>query len=170
MNKTENAVKDLYLLSAKLNDISGASQELTAVSLNKQFALIQEEFSEMKQHIGVSNAVGSLFQQDLTLLLDDCADILVTTFGFLQKLENLGVDVSKALTDTGYNNLTKFPRKPAVAHATVEMYKQQGVDVTSSFNEEHNCFVIRDNQGKIRKPQGFLSNDLSGCVPTIVVR
>jgi hypothetical protein len=40
------------------------------------------------------------------------------------------------------------------------MYSDKGISTYSSYNKEHEVFIVRDHQGKVRKPSGYISNDL----------
>ena len=90
---------------------------------------------------------------------------MVTAIGLLQKLENLGMNVNKALYKTAVNNLSKFPTTEAVAIETVEMYERQGIDVVVEFKSKYDVYVIKDANDKVRKPSDFVSNDLKDCIP-----
>ena len=63
------------------------------------------------------------------------------------------------------NNLTKMPFDLETAIATVEYYKQQGIECKYEYNETYDRYVIRDQNNKVRKPLGYVSVDLSDCVP-----
>lgn len=156
-------MQELYGLTQKFNNISGASKELSEKAFLEQYQYIKEEFNELAATVG-DGVCGQFALEDHMLVdaLDDCIDILITTFGFLQKLENLGVDVGQAGIDTAYNNLSKYPNAPAVAYETVERKRLEGIEAKAVFNEAENRYVIRNvANGKVIKPHNFVSNDLS---------
>lgn len=166
----QNRVSELYELTKKFNTISGSISELSEKAFIEQYTYIKEEFNELAVTVGdIENDDYSTRVESLTLeptllayALDDCLDILITTFGFLQKLENLGVDISQAGIDTAMNNLSKYPIEPAVAHETVERKRLDGIEIKAVFNEAANCYVIRNvATAKVVKPYNFVSNDLS---------
>lgn len=148
-----NKMTELYELTRKFNDISGANKELSLKAMREQFLYIDEEVNEIKE---------ALDNNDLVELLDGTIDTIITAFGLLQKLENLGVDVGQAGIDTAHNNLSKFPNAPAVAHQTVEKVGiEKGIEAVATFNEEHGVYVIRNKEnGKVLKCVGYIPNDL----------
>lgn len=154
-----NKMTELYELTCKFNDISGANKELSLKAMREQFLYIDEEVNEIKE---------ALDSNDLVELLDGTIDTIITAFGLLQKLENLGVDVGQAGIDTAHNNLSKFPNAPAVAHQTVEKVGiEKGIEAVATFNEEHGVYVIRNKYtGKVCKPLDFVSNDLNSYITT----
>lgn len=149
-----DAYEELVGASYLFNQLSGGAKELAEGAVVKQYNLIKEEFDEL---------TAAVQAKDTTEVLDGCIDILVTTYGMLQKLEALGCNVDKALVDTANNNLSKFPtsEKGANVLATIAMYADQGIEVKSTYNKEYKRYVIRDTNGKVRKPLGYVSNDLS---------
>lgn len=168
-----NKIQKLYDLTRKFNDISCASKELSEEAFLQQYYYIKEEFNELAATVGDGdcNVHGKLSLEDhmLTSALDDCIDILITTFGMLQKLENLGVDINSAAIDTAMNNLSKYTSRPYVVHETVERLAREDISAKATFNEEENCYIIRDAvTGKVKKPFDFVSNDLSKYITTEV--
>ena len=148
-----NKMTELYNLTKKFNDISGANKELSLKSMREQFLYIDEEANEIRDALSTDN---------LTEVLDGCIDTIITVFGLLQKLENLGVDINQAGIDTAMNNLSKYPSSPTVAHETVERKRLECIETKAVFNEAENCYAIRNiKNGKIVKPYNFVSNDLS---------
>ena len=165
----KNEMSTLYELTQQFNDISGASKELSEKAFIEQYAYIREEFKEMASTFGDDYCSSLSFKvQMIEPLLDDCLDVIITVFGMLQKLENLGVDVNQAAIDTAMNNLSKYTTSPAIAHQTVEKVKiEKGIDAVVTLNEEHGVYVIRNKEnGKVIKPVDFVSNDLNRYVTT----
>lgn len=151
---TYDAYTDLLWASYLFNELSGGAKELSEEAVVSQYDLIKEEFNEL---------TAAMQAKDTEEVLDGCIDILVTTYGLLQKLEALGCNVEQAMIDTANNNASKFPyadQGPNVL-ATVAMYAEQGIKVQGTFNDEYQRYVIRDTNGKVRKPLGYVSNDLS---------
>lgn len=122
-----------------------------------QYKLIEEETKEIKDGLDENN---------VKEVLDGAIDVMVVTLGLLQKLEYMGVDVNKAMRDTAANNLTKFVTHELDAIRTAQHYEQEGIPVSVEYNKEGDCFVIKNWNDKIMKPLGFVSNDLSNCIPT----
>ena len=164
-----NKFSELYELTKKFNNISGASKELSQKAFIEQYTYIREEFHELTSSLGGETAYDEnrMTLEDYMLVpaLDDCLDIIITVMGFLQKLEALGVNVDSAAVATAENNLSKYTNSPYVAQESVDRYARQGVEVTSVFHQDENCYVLRDvKTGKVKKPFNFVSNDLGKFV------
>lgn len=165
-----NKMSELYELTKKFNTISGAINETSSSAFIEQYNYIREEFEELTASLGgeysYSNNCLTLKEHKTEQVLDDCLDIIITVFGFLQKLEKLGVDVNGAAIATANNNLEKYTTIPTVAHETVERKAQDGVQCVATFNPEYQVYVIRNKaSGKIVKPYNFVSNSLMEFVP-----
>ncbi len=135
------------------NDITGASQETNYSALLAQTNLISEELDETYE---------ALENKDLVGLLDGAIDTLYTTLGLLQKLENMGIDVQAATFKVAKDNLSKFPTSRDIALDTIEYYNKQGIDCSLSTKAVNGQtrYVIRDSNGKVRKPVGFKPTNL----------
>lgn len=164
-------MQQLWDLTKEFNIISGAADELSEKALIEQYTYIREELKEMAETFGDNANLGAWMHLTLESfmlepLLDDTLDLIITAFGMLQKLENLGVNVEAAAIATALNNLSKYPVSPAVAHDTVDkLLLKDGTTATAVFNEAENCYVIRDViTGKVKKPSNFISNDLSSYI------
>ncbi len=117
-------------------------------------------------HEEVYEGIDALEDNDIRELLDGTVDVLVTALGQLQKLEQLGIDVYKAMQDTVQNNLSKFVSSEEEAIATSDMYFEQGIQTKVVYNPKFNLYCIKNAEtDKIMKPIGFQSNDLSSCLP-----
>ena len=161
MNYTEtqynlSPLTQLFIDSTKCCVIAGQYKETEDKHKLQQWSYIQEELKELKLAIE---------QGDLVEQLDGCVDLLVTTFGFMVKLQQQGADIGKAMVKTGKNNLSKFPVDRSVVEDTLKFYKEKGKDCVSSYCVLNNRWVIRDMNGKYQKPKGFVENDLSDCFP-----
>jgi len=153
-NQKISALDQLFIDTEQCCNIAGQTQSVDIESKLQQFDIIQEEVKELLTAIG---------NHDLTEQLDACVDTLVTVFGFMLKLQQQGADLDKAMIKTGANNLTKFPIDRDVAEATIQKYKNKGINVGISFNPMYNRWVIKDTNGKYKKPVGFVDNDLTDC-------
>ena len=95
---------------------------------------------------------------DLVELIDGACDMKVISDGLLQILEAKGFDVSKALLKVGDNNLSKFPTtEPNMADYNPRW--------TKTYNEKFGVWVLKDENGKVRKPHDYVPVDLSDCIP-----
>ena len=161
-------MQEFWDLTKKFNDLSGASQELSEKAFLEQYSYIREEFNEMSTTLGYTeDSIPSLESYMLESLLDDTLDVIITAFGMLHKLENLGIDINGAALATAHNNLSKYPVRPYIAHETVDrLFMKDGTVAEAKFNEQENCFIIRDvNTGKVKKPFNFIPNDLRQFIP-----
>ena len=140
------------------NDTAGnlSSEKLNKASLRHQLELIQEELTETFEALESGNHVG---------LLDGVVDVLVTAFGFAQKLDAMGFDVGEAMMLISQNNLSKFPMTKEEAEETVAMHAEDGVECTYHYNEKHRLYVVKDVNGKVRKPYNYESVNINHCVP-----
>jgi hypothetical protein len=154
---TDYNIADFQMDCFAFNEIANKHNKTTLKDIEFQYKLILEETKEIKEK--------GIDKNDVKETLDGCIDVLVTALGLLQKLEYLGVDVSKAMRDTAYNNLTKYPSKELTAMQTAQMYEEEGVFVEVEYNSEYDLFVIKNCKDKVMKPIGFESNDLSNCIP-----
>ena len=154
------AIQDLYQDSCVFNTIAGGDLKITPNDFLDQFKLIKEEFKELE--VGIEN-------RDPVEQLDGCIDILVTVFGYMQKMRNAyGIDIGKAMQLVAENNLSKFPVSELLARHTVDMYKEQGIETNYSFNKDYEVYVIRDSKtNKVKKPIGFNSVDLEQTFPSL---
>ena len=145
----------LYENSLKACEIAGQNLELEPKARKQQLSYIQSEVQELSD---------ALEETDLVEELDACQDILVTVFGYLQKLEALGARVDKAMVKTADNNLSKFPTTLEEVQQTQEFYKTvKNKETVFGYNSDYKRYVVRDMNGKYLKPSSFVENDLSDC-------
>jgi len=115
-----------------------------------------EELNEIEE--GITN-------NDVVEILDGVIDVIFVALGHLQKLEQLGCDVQGAVAKVCYDNLKKFPLKVEDAQKSVIKFNADNINVSYSYNDQYNRYVLKDTNGKIRKPYNFVSTDLSEYVP-----
>lgn len=145
----------LYENSLRACEIAGQDKEFSYQFRKQQLSYIQSEVQELAD---------ALEELDLVEELDACQDILVTVFGYLQKLEALGARVDVAMVKTADNNLSKFPTTLEEVQQTQEFYKTvKNKDTVFGYNPEYKRYVVRDMNGKYLKPSSFVENDLSDC-------
>lgn len=153
----EYTIQDFRNDAEDFNVLSGQYRKVSFQDLKNQVALVTEEAQE---------TLDAVNQQSIVGLLDGAVDVMFVAIGLLQKLEYLGVDVDGAMKRVAEDNLSKFPQTQAVVDATVEMYKQQQIEVSSEYDEIFNRWIIKDKQNKIRKPAGFVGTNLSAFIPS----
>jgi len=132
----------------KFNSIAGVFEECPEEKADLYLSLVFEELSE---------TIKAFEERDSVELMDGCVDVMVTAFGLAQVLQKAGFDVEKAMKKVAENNLAKFP-------SAVEGCRHLK-EFTATINKEHNVYVIRDDNGKIRKHEDFQPVDISDCVP-----
>lgn len=137
----------------KFNDIAGQLSNPDKGSIALQLDLIQEEYLE---------GVEAFDNEDRVELLDAAIDMWVVVSGLLQKLEAMGYNVEEALKRVTDNNLTKFPS-----------YEGNKTNIwppeyQAMFNDKHKVIVLKNSNGKVVKPSGYKSVNLSDLVPVVV--
>jgi len=150
-------ISDFQIDCYAFNEIAGKDKLCTLKDIEFQYNLILEETKEIKEK--------GIDRNNVKEVVDGVVDVMVTALGLVQKLEHLGVDMNKAMRDTGYNNLTKYPSDERIAIETAQKYEQDGTQVTVEYNSDYDMFVIKNLKDKVMKPVGFESNDLSNCIP-----
>ena len=145
----------LYENSLRACEIAGQDKEYLYQARKQQLSYIQSEVQELTD---------ALEELDLVEELDACVDILVTVFGYMQKLEQHGARLDKAMVKTADNNLSKFPATMEEVTQTRNFYEEaKNKQTTFGYNPDYKRYVVRDMNGKYLKPSSFIENDLSDC-------
>ena len=147
----------------EFNDISKQFDKEKVTGVDLQLDLIWEEFQETLTAMdeGLSESRNKDLKECEIELLDGAVDVFVVVSGLLQKLQNAGFDVETALLRVTENNMSKFPTKISVQDPN--WYESQGWQ--TEWNEQYGRFVIRDGNGKTRKPVDFIPVVLSDITP-----
>lgn len=132
------------------NDVAGNFDNVDVAAIEAQIKVVVEEITELKDAFYNKDAVG---------LLDGVCDGFVTLMGLIQKMNVAGFKVSEAIDRVNANNLEKFK----LGEGTLNTY--MSVDWNVIYNSKYECFVLKDKNGKIRKPLGFKSVEISDLVP-----
>lgn len=148
-------LNDLYNSVKTFNSIAGNSDVSAKAFLNQQ-KLINEEVEEIAEGIRTG---------DVVAILDGAIDSLYVVMGTLHKLELMGCDIQGAIKQVCVDNSTKFPSDEETAVKTVMHYNKQNVNAKWEYNKEYQRYVIKDENGKVKKPYNFIPTDLSGYVP-----
>lgn len=139
------------------NKVAGKDNLFDKQSIQEQVNLIKEEVNETQE--GLDN-------NDLMELADGAIDVLVTTLGLIQKLEALGIDMNKAASIIADNNLSKFTKDYRVVESTIKHYMGKSEQVYPVFYNPEKLYAIkRLSDNKVMKPVGFVSADISSCIP-----
>lgn len=147
----------------QFNEIAGNNTKTSVQDFKAQQKCLIEEVNEISE---------GLDKGDLEEVLDGVIDTLYVTIGMLHKLEELGVDTSKAMKRISENNLSKFPAfSVEISDKTFEMYNLLGIPINVNHkfagSSQDKLMVVTDNNSKIRKPYGFKSVTLSDLVEGI---
>lgn len=134
------------------NEVAGNLDNVTVASIEAQMKVVVEEVKELEKAFADKNGVE---------LLDGACDAFVTVMGLLQQMEVAGFKVDEAIGRVNTNNLMKFPSE--ITLAEIVLYKERGWH--SKYNSKYSCCVLKDKNGKIRKPIGFQPVELSDLVP-----
>lgn len=149
-----NFITDCNLFNTLANKVQIPSKK----DLREQLELIREELAETIRDLDAEDYVG---------VLDGYTDLMVTVAGLGQQLEVAGFATLEALQATAQNNLTKFVEfsdNDTIIN-TLDMYGDKDMLITAERNLEYNTVVFKDMHNKVRKPYGFVSNDLTEFVP-----
>lgn len=140
----ESVLDNIENMVWKFNTISGSLVgEITYDKLKLQANLIKEELEETFE------AIDTFDEKEI---VDGVCDILVTAFGLAQMLESRGHHVYGALQEICENNLTKMPPSRSLGELEFDKLNEQGYDITFNlFGNEH-YVVLKDENGKVRKP------------------
>lgn len=147
MSITTKSVGKAFQSVKTFNKLAGNLKSVDEYSVDNQLDFIFEEFSE---------GVDGFENKDEIELLDSACDLFVTVAGLMQKLEAVGFDIDSALQRVNDNNLSKFPIDEHFPRDPAHMV---------TYNSEFQRWVIKDKNGKVRKPLNFVAVDLSDCVP-----
>ena len=130
--------------------------------VKRQVALIAEESKELEEAVVV---------EDWTEVLDAVADIRVVTDWLQELLYQAGFDVESAMEAVADNNMSKMFKSYSEALETKEYYEEEknlSVFIESKFYKGKDWFVVKNAEtGKILKPKGFVSVDLTKFVPEV---
>lgn len=149
----EDFQEDIY----SFNRVAGNADKVNQQDFIAQMKCLKEEVIELDEEIKDWN--------DPTNLVKETLDVIYVAIGILQKLDTLGIDTSFAMQEIAENNLEKFPKRLAVALASVVLLEDQGVECKHEFNTDYDCYTIRDSNGKIRKPVTYKNVDIHNCIP-----
>lgn len=156
MTITKEVLEKSYNKIKMFNEIAGNFEGDMEELVDNQLGYVFEELCETITALENKDAVG---------LLDGAVDGWVTLVGLLQKLEAAGFNVAEAIRRVDENNLSKCPPHSASGGKVVydTLTKNQTWSVT--LNDKYQKYVIKDTEGKVRKPISFEPVNLSDCVP-----
>jgi hypothetical protein len=138
----------------KFNRIADNLSDITPEKVNNQISVNYEEAVDI---------ITGFEEKDAVELLDGVVDNLFTCMGLLQQLEVAGFNTEKALKKVAANNLSKFPTDKFPTIPVPEQAVEEGWQLVH--NKQEGVLIWKDTNGKIRKPHGYQSVNLSDCVP-----
>lgn len=139
------------------NLISGQSGKTSYEDIKNQLDLVKEEVFELDADVQTLNFEG---------IVGETVDVVFTILGLVQKLENKGINMLKAMEIVAKANLSKFPAVYSDVKESEEFYKNKEIPVKISYNEHYGVFVIKDENDKVRKSVNFVKADVSECIPS----
>lgn len=147
---------ELFDGTLMFNSIAGQLNNLTQASLDHQAKLTLDEAIELTES-----------GTDKQNALKEAIDVLVTAFGYLQKLEKAyDCDIGLAMNIVNNNNLSKFAENGEDLLPSVRTYMDKGIKVSVQYDEDSGLFCLLDESGKVRKPDWYENADLSDCFET----
>lgn len=155
MNKVEECVDGVITF----NNIGGNLENIDYPKLRAQAAVVYEEGKEYYDAV--------FLKQGPEQTLKEIIDVLVTAHGAAAQLEALGYDVCGAWQVVNDNNLTKFCDK-VTAEYSKHYYDEAGTPVSIQCHCPSNSWIIRDKNGKIRKPINYKPVDLKEFLPKVI--
>lgn len=148
-------IQERYEEVKRFNDIAGNLSNVTVEKLEAQMKVFIEESKE---------TADAFDNKDAVELLDGICDSFVTLAGLMMMAERMGFKVDEALKRVNRNNIEKFPER-FISDEDHEFYKSQGWRV--DFHMGYECCIIKDQNGKIRKPVGFKPVKIADLTPDI---
>jgi hypothetical protein len=137
----------MYKGVEQFNDLAGNLTNVTEQNIDNQLSIIFSEFTE---------TVDAFEAGDKVELLDGVCDLFVTVTGLMQIAEKLGYNVEEAMERVNLNNLSKFK---------TTVLPEDGAKWIVTRNERYGRYVLKDENGKVRKPADYVSVDLSDLIP-----
>lgn len=145
---TESSIGRSYSNVKLFNQIAGNLKGDMLQQIDNQLGYVFEELTE---------TIDAFEARDAGELVKEVADLAVVVNGLLQKMEAAGFDMELAMRLVDQNNLSKFPAKGEPL--------QYATGFKATLNEEFQRFVIKDAEGKVRKPANYVKLDLANCAP-----
>ena len=146
--------------SLVFNNISGADLETDTKSIIRQADFVQDEAKELQDACLLFAETGEKEGE----IIKEALDVIVTAVGVLQKMQARGYDIEAAAFEVGQNNLTKFPKDDTIVKQTLKDYGAKSITCFASYIPQYDCWTIRDDKGKVRKPSGYVSVDSDSFV------
>ncbi len=130
--------------------------------VKRQVALITEECKELEEAVAV---------EDWTEVADAVCDIRVVSDWLQELLYQAGFDMESAMEAVADNNMSKLFKSYSEALETKEYYEDEknlSVFIESKFYKGRDYYVVKNAEtGKILKPKGFVSVDLTNYIPKV---
>jgi hypothetical protein len=151
------ALNELYDGTEMFNSIAGQLHSLTQIDLDRQSQLVLDEAEELKDS-----------GTDKVNALKEAIDVLVTAFGYIQKLGMAyDCDIAEAMNLVNGNNLSKFSEDSEDLMESIRFYMDKGVKVDVHYDQDSGLYSLKDESGKVRKPVWYKACDLSSCFETL---
>lgn len=155
-------LQPLVEMSLLFNEISGADTEISHKALQTQAKFVSDEADELRDACQLFNDTGQREGE----IIKEALDVIVTAVGVLQKMQNRGYDIDAAAKEVGLNNLSKYPKDDTIVKQSLNLYGDKQVICFASYIPQYDCWTIRDAEGKVRKPYGYVSVDSDSFIKT----
>lgn len=143
----KDAISEAYASVAKFNEVSGQHDNVTVETVNHAISMAFSELEEL---------IEAFENKDIVETAKEAADLLVTVFGIIQKLEITGIAMGSVINAVCDNNDSKY-----VPQGQPLQYDES---LTASFNQKYQCWVVRDAEGKVKKHANYQKCDVSEFV------
>ena len=152
-------IDDIFGDIEAFNEISGNLENVDSTKIENQLKLIKEESKELLD--AWNDKEGN------AAFLKETTDLFVVLVGLIQMLEKQGYDWEKAQLHVGQNNIDKFilASDEKEMKVTANSYEASGIGIDFIYNSEYDMYVIKDKNGKVRKPFSYRKADVSKYTP-----
>ena len=146
------SIASAYQSVKKFSEIAGVLDNPTYETVDLYNSLAFEELSE---------SITALEENNPVEILDGAIDEFYIVCGKLAILDKMGYNVEEGIRRVCENNLSKFPEIGFTQEYVPDNHSQ-------TFNKKHKVYVLKNENGKVKKPHGFKPVSLSDLVPVVV--
>lgn len=141
----------------EFNRLGGNFEDLSQAKLLSQVIVNKEEANEL--FTAVNESEGN------EQILKETVDNLVTLFGVVSMLQKRGYNVIGAWDKVNKNNMTKFCDDSIQAEYSKLWYSNDNINISYHQDTQTGKFVLKDQNGKIRKKIGYEKCSVSEFTP-----
>lgn len=158
LNNGKIFYEDIFEDIRLFNEVAGNLDVVDDSAIESQLALIREETKELMDAF-YNNEGNENFLKETT-------DLFVVLVGLINMLEKKGMNWQEAQLEVGMNNLDKYIayEDKERLEATEKMYEELDIPVDFYLHNKYDVWVVKDRNGKVRKPAGYQKADISRFV------